>query len=296
MTRLLDFEAARIARADGTLSDAVTLSAEGPQVAMVGRFSPLFALLAGEATLASGRALVAGADAALAVAQGLVGFAPLDPELPAKWSAERYLVENALLLGMDAGAARAAARERLQAFELGPRYRQQLKDLLLIERRALVLAAATLGGPKVLCAEAPLARLDAAGQAYLGQVLERAAEQRQLIVSVLEVPASGLERGLVDTADQVLWEHASAAPSSAKVSGRYTVSVLARGEAWCAALEARGLRFQSLPLDPLLLGLAPEAGAAACRVLVELPEGATSLELVRLAVEAGAPLVELTPA
>ncbi len=295
MTLLLDFDAARIARADGSLSDPLTLNAAGPRVTLVGRFDALFALLSGAATLGSGRALVAGIAAERAVASGHVGLAPLDPELPTAWTAERYLVESALLMGLDAAAARAQARDRLQIFELVGRARQKLGDLLLIERLALMLAAATLGRPTVLCAEAPLYRLDAAGQAYVQRVLERAVDRRPVIVSIPELAPSGPERGLVDLADQVSWEHGRAAPNSSGSSSRYTAAVLARGAAWCAALEARGIRFQTLSVDPVLLGIAPDAGAGACRVLVELPDGASSLELVRLAAETNAPLVELVP-
>jgi predicted ABC-type transport system involved in lysophospholipase L1 biosynthesis ATPase subunit len=291
---LIDCEALRVARADGTLSDALTVAAAGPTVALIGQFAPLFALLSGEATLASGRAELLGVSARLAVARGEVGFAPLDPLLPPTWTVERYFIESAQLSGMERARATRAAREVADRFELSTRARHHLKDLLLIERRALVLAAATLGNPPVLCAQAPLTRLDVAGQLYLANVLRRAGEGRHAIVSALELAPSGPERGLVDGADQLVWEPGAQGNVSAASAGRrLTLAVLAQRDALCAALTERGVRFESLPLDPLLLGLAPEAGASACRLLVELSEGTTKSDVVRLTVEQGAPLVEL---
>ncbi|HVJ15410.1 MAG TPA: hypothetical protein VM686_08215 [Polyangiaceae bacterium] len=294
---LLELEAARIAWRGGGIAPALSLRGDGPKLALVGAFSGLFALLSAEATLATGVARVRGEDAASAVRRGRVGLALRDPVLPLTWTAERYLGESAELGGLGSREARHTAQELLQRFELGGRARYELKDLPLIERRALVLAAATIGAPGVLVAEAPLARLDAAAQRYVMGVLARAAQGRELIVSVPMLPASGPERGLVDSADQVLWEHPGSAQPRESGAGprRVFFSVLARSEELCAALREHGIAFESLPVDPLLLALSSDGPHGVGRLVVELPESMSTARLLELANAASAPVVELAP-
>ncbi len=294
---LIELEAARIAWPGGSIAPALTFSALGPRLALVGAFQPLFALLSAEATLASGVARVRGEDAASAVRRGLVGLALCDPALPLRWTAERYLLESAELGGLGSRDARRTAAELLDRFELRQRARHELKDLLLIERRALVLAGATIGAPGVLVAQAPLARLDAASQHYLYGVLARAAEGRDLVVSVPALPPSGAERGLVDAADQVLWENPERAVPRERDEGprRVFLSVLAGSNELCAALRAQGIRFESLPVDPLLLALSSQGPEGVGRLLVELSDTASTTRLLELASAANAPVVELVP-
>jgi ABC-type Na+ transport system ATPase subunit NatA len=294
-TGLLEHEAARIALSGGSITPPLTLRGAGSRLALVGSFTAFFALLSGEASLASGTARVHGDNLASAVQRGIVGLALSDPALPLRWTAERYLVESAELSGLSTREARRTTFELLQRFELTARARHELKDLLLIERRALILAGATIGAPGVLVAQAPLARLDVPSQRYVQDALARAAEGRELIVSVPALPPAGAERGLVDAADQVIWEHPGAAPASDRADGprRVTLSVLDHGDALCAALREQGIGFETLPVDPLLLALSSRGPQGVSRLLIELPPALELNRLLELASAAEAPVVEL---
>jgi ABC-2 type transport system ATP-binding protein len=296
---LLELEVARIADETGALAPPLSLRADAAtaRFGLVGAFKPLFALLSGAATLSAGSARLLGQDARTAVRCGLAGLALFDPALPLGWTAEHYLRESAELSGQGRVEARRVASELLTRFELAGRARHELKDLLLSERRALVLAGATIGNPRVLVAEAPLARLDAASQAYLLAALERASEGRALVVSVLELPASGAERGLIDGADQVSWEDAGAAATTAADGARrFKLTVLRKARELCAALVESGIPFQTLPLDPLVLAFAGGNLDGVARLRVELPAGSDATPLLEIARRVEAPVVELVPA
>ncbi|MEB2324914.1 MAG: hypothetical protein OZ921_20540, partial [Sorangiineae bacterium] len=73
---LLLLDAARIDAGGAVLLDGVSCGSSAPELGLVGAWSPLFALLGGQATLASGRAEIGGAPARLAASSGRVGLAP----------------------------------------------------------------------------------------------------------------------------------------------------------------------------------------------------------------------------
>lgn len=289
---LLDFESARIARHDGSIAEALTLRAEGPGAALVGDFSDFFALLAGRARLVSGRARIAGVSAEDAVRTTHVGLALLDPPLPPGWNTERYLLESALLAGMPRGEASREVDRLFRRFELDRKRHTKLTELSLIERRALLIFGATLGNPKVLCLEAPLARLDERAQDYLQDVLFIAGDGKMLIVSLSELPAVGPERELAETLGLVAREGGvTHAPSH----GACVIAVSSGVEAFTQKLAERGLSHRSLGVDPLLLGMIGASAPALSRLEVELPPELKPRDLYRLACEAGATVLELAP-
>jgi ABC-type Na+ transport system ATPase subunit NatA len=288
---LLDFEVARVARPDGSIGEALTLRAEGPGAALVGDFSDFFALLAGRARLVSGRAEITGIPAADAVRTNRVGLALLDPPLPPQWNAERYLDESALLAGLTRSEASRQVAWLIRRFELEGKRHTKLGELSLLERRALLILGATLGNPKVLCLEAPLARLDERAQAYVEDVLFVAGEGKMLIVSVSELPAAGGERALAETLGAIAREGGVVHDAS---SGACVIALLSGAGAFTQRLDERGLSHRSLGVDPLLLGMAG-ASPELCRLEVELAEGMQPSDLYRLACEAGAVVLELAP-
>jgi ABC-type Na+ transport system ATPase subunit NatA len=287
---LLDFEVARVARRDGSIGEAITLRAEGPGAALVGDFTDFFALLAGQARLVSGRAEIAGVPAIDAVRTNRVGLALLDPPLPLEWSAGRYLDESALLAGLTRSEASQKVEWLIRRFELETRRHTKLGALPLLERRALLILGATLGNPKVLCLEAPLARLDERAQAYVEDVLFIAGEGRMLVVSVSELPSAGGERALAETLGAIAREGGVVHDPS---GGACVIALLSGAPAFSERLEARGLAHRSLGVDPLLLGMAG-ASQELCRLEVELAQGMQPSDLYRLACDAGAVVLELS--
>lgn len=299
---LLLLDSARIALADGSRLAPLDAVAHGTRVGLIGAWAPLFRLLGAELRLAAGRAEIAGSPASRAVASGVAGLARFDPVLAPAWTAERTLVESAALLGMNAARARSAARELLARFELTRIASRPLAALGSADRRALFVAHATLGEPRVVCCESPLARLEDPDQAYVEAALERAIAGRAAIVSVGSTPPLGRERAWLDSADHVIvLSHghvvASGPPSDVlRPSARVLATVTRHADAFANELSARGVDARRVGHVQALLGLLVPNGAAEVeRFVIELPAPRETRAIVEAAAAAQAPLVELSP-
>ena len=267
------------------------------RLALVGRFRPLFRLLARHATLASGSARVLGTDARSAVRDGIVGLALCDPPLPAEWTLVRYLFESARLAGARARDARRDAEAAIERFELRASAPRRLADLPPAVRRIALLAHATLRAPPVVCAETPLADLDPGSQVYVAAALERVAGAHRLVVSL--ATTAGAERAFVEQADWVIVSEgerivSEGPPPQALARGtRYAATVTRSADPFREALAARGVTFAPSTVSPALLSLVTAEGAEPCRLLLELPQGVGPEDVVVMAHQAGSPLVEL---
>ncbi|HEX6765760.1 MAG TPA: hypothetical protein VF103_09795 [Polyangiaceae bacterium] len=295
---LLSLDRARIL-AGGAVGEPFTARGGTARLTLVGNVRPLFRLLARDATLESGEALVAGVPFREAVASGVVGLALSDPPLPADWNAERYLTESARLAGLREPDVRREVESAIQRFELAASARRRLGDSIVAMRRVVLLAHATLGSPRVVCAEAPLANLDPSSRAYVEGALEVAANGRRLLASVTSVLDA--ERVLVERADWVVIADGGrlvreGSPELALAPGsRYAATVTRAAGAFLAALAERGVHAVPADVAPALLGFVPKDGSELRRVLLELPAGASPDDVVRAAQRANAPLVELRP-
>ena len=295
---LLVLDRARIL-AGGAVGEALTAKGGAARLTLVGNVRPLYRLLARDATLESGQALLAGVPLGSAVMSGVAGLALSDPPLPPDWTPERYLTESARLLGLREPEVRREVEAAVSRFELAPWVRRRFADSYPPVKRVVLLAHATLGSPRVLCAETPLAGLDPTSGAYVDVALERAASGRRLFTSVTS--ATGTERTLVERADWVVVTQGGrvvreGTPDVAlSPSSRYAATVTRSADAFLAALAERGVRATPADVAPSLLGFVPRNAAEVRRVLVELPAGASPDEIVRAAHRADAPLVELRP-
>jgi ABC-type Na+ transport system ATPase subunit NatA len=299
---LLEFEAARI-EAGGVTGEAWTARGGERRLALIGNFRPLFRLLASDATLISGSARLGTVPLSSVVARGIVGLAPLDPELIPDWTAERYLLETARLRGLAESDARRAADAAIATFELHGAARMRVVQLYVAVQRVVQLAQATIGAPACLCVEAPLLGLEAEAQAYVSGAIDRAVVERRLIVSLPALPASGAERALVERADYVMLERggrivSEGTAAAALPAGKRCIATVTRGgDALLAALKERGFAAARVIAAPELLGAmassASEVTAAPLQILVELQPGATPNDVFATAAQAGVPLVEL---
>jgi hypothetical protein len=296
---LFTLESARVVLPDGTRLPALSAQAAGTRVGLIGPWDFWFRLLGRELALAGGVAEVAGIPLSRALAGGRVGFAPLDPPLPPRWTFRRYLRESAALRYPRGPSSDRVARDLLAHYGLDVMGNRRLDSLNHVERRTLSIVHATLGQPEILCCEAPLARLDDPAHDYIEGLLERAFEGRRIVVSALD--PSGRERALLDRAQVVLrlgadYSVVSLSPSALVQGRQVLVTVSRRGSEFLEALADRGIPAQPVgTVGALSALLGAERGEQGQRFSVTLPEAGVTQSLFAAAVEAGAPLVELTP-
>jgi ABC-2 type transport system ATP-binding protein len=305
---LLRAREARIAVDDVVAMDRLTFDAPGDRVLLVGEVTELVAVLTGvplaararrdvseelpgEARIVGGSLFVAGKSVAagghLGPRGGGVncGTAPLDPPLPADWTAEQYVAWSARLSGASARAARELAGPALSRVGLGALRRRVLGALAVPERRALLLAHAIVTSPEVIIAEAPLSGLEGAAFDFVLAAVSAATEGRRAILSGARIdpgaPESVLSRAashiVVLLAGEIALEGApSDLFSAATIFG---LTVRSNTEPFRTELASRGIALRGGPI----------------RFSAALPEGATSTDILAAARAADAALVELVP-
>jgi ABC-type multidrug transport system ATPase subunit len=272
---------------EGTALALGQLSASGPLLVLVGAWGPLFDLIAGTRRLRGGRLLLAGVPAEGAAADASVGLARRDAPLPPTWTATEVLVASAELIGQSRRRAGELARQAIGELGLEAIAGKRLSRSSPAERRAVSIAAATLGAPRVLALEEPFADLEPSGQAYVEALIARAVTGRPAIVSVPELPGSPSAEALAARSQELLF-----------LSGQRWV---ARGSYRDLSSRARSYRVVvTRSVDALLSGLV-EAGYEVRPMLTRdvttlwLTDvtGIGTVPLFRAALAADAPVVEL---
>lgn len=272
---------------EGTTLALGQLSASGPLLVLVGAWGPLFDLIAGGRRLRGGRLQLAGLPAEGAAAHGSVGLARRDAPLPPSWTVREVLVASGELLGESRRRAGELARQALAELGLDVLAGKRLSRLRAAERRAVSIAAATLGAPAVLALEEPFAELEPSGQAYVAALIDRAVAGRAALVSVPELPGSPSEEALAAKSQELLF-----------VSG---CRLVARGSYRDLSSRARSYRVVvTRSADALLSGLV-EAGYEVRPMLTRdmatlwLTDvaGIGTVPLFRAAQAADAPVIEL---
>jgi ABC-type Na+ transport system ATPase subunit NatA len=293
----LEAKAARIDLLGQPLLARLDVASSAERIALVGDWSALFRLLAGEAELAQGSLEVAGTPVPLGVERGKVGLMRLDPLLPPAWSAEQLLTSSAELAGVptkDAAKLAFQTLERLGLLELAAR---RIAHLPAAERRAVLIAHAVLTDPLAVCLEEPLSGLDTHAERTLLAVIERACTGRRLLVSLADPEHTASTRRLVQSCDERFGLAAGVAvelPLRSAAVSRVTATVCKNHQAFASALAARGLAAHPTH-EASLLGTLTSPQAGPCwRYLVELPAESTA-PVLDAAIEADAGLVELIP-
>lgn len=297
-------------RADGvriTIDDVVAmehLDAEvtGDRLVIAGESLPLMAVLLGapleggvdlepseeppsEAEISAGVLEVMG----LAVAEGkhheVVGGAPLDPTLPADWTVGEYLIWSGRLAGARPRTAQQHAIAALERVGLPGAGRRAIRTLALAERRALVLAQASIESPAVLVADAPLSELDEAGAAFVSQALAQVTVGRKAIISTRRLlpgtPEGDLAQGATDVLVFMRGALAASGTPSQVLAGASVYGLLIRGETdgLREALAERGLELRGGPH----------------RFSVALPEDAGTRDILSAVAASGVVLLEMQP-
>ena len=203
-----------------TAYGGLELETHGDRVLVGGQAAPLLGVLLGGTRAGGGLAAgsagpapritagsltLCGADVAKGEHLQVAGLAPLDPPLPGAWTTTELLTWGARLVGRRRRVARAAAVEVLARLDLVALGSRRLQTLRLPERRAVVLALATLGEPAALVCEQPLAGLDGAAAAWVGERLRRATVDREALVSVGRLLPPSPESQLCAGATDLCW-------------------------------------------------------------------------------------------
>jgi ABC-2 type transport system ATP-binding protein len=215
----------------------------------------------------------------------ICGTAPLDPPVPADWTAEANVAWSARLAGASARAARELAGPALTRVGLAALRRRVLGSLAVPERRALLLACAIVTSPEILIAEAPLSGLEGSAFDVVLAAVAAATEGRRAILSGSRIdpgaPESALSRGasyvIVLLAGEVALEGAPRDLFSAATI--FGLTVRSNAEPFRTELASRGIALRGGPL----------------RFSAALPDGATSTDILAAARAADAALVELVP-
>jgi ABC-2 type transport system ATP-binding protein len=301
---LLQAEDARIAIDDVVAIDRLTLTTQGSRVLFLGDVEALFAALTGvsfaaraqragasdddlpgEARVTAGSLRVAGRDVATGAHIATTGIAPLDPPLPASWTAEEYVAWSARLAGASARAARELAGAALAKVNLRRLGRRGCTSLSPPERRALLLAHAVVMSPEVLIVEAPLSGLSGAAADFVIAAIAGATEGRGAIISGSKLdpsaPESALSRGATYVVVIIGGSVALEGRPGELFSGAtvYGLTVRSNAEPFRAELASRGIELRGGPL----------------RFSASLPEGATTREIIAAAKTAKAVLIEFVP-
>ena len=283
---------------DGSARGPFTLEVHAQRVAFIGDFDWWSQLLARRARVLRGGASVLGVPVERALQQGMLGWVPLDPTLPSAWSVTQYLTESAALLGRGRSFTRSAVSGAIARFELSHLSKARLGNLRVAEQRVLLLAAATLSQPAVVCCEAPLFRLDDDAAEYVETALTRATDGIRCILISRFGGDDERERMLlsqceswVTLADNDLREQAP--PRSLVTASHAYVTVAQNPDAFEAALSARGLLPRRVgQADVLRLLLETGVGAEYVRFLLAVPDEEAQRAVFEASLEAKAPLVQ----
>lgn len=253
-------------------------------LAILGESTGLMSALSGAAPLRAGTLHLLGRDVGKGEHLDIVGLAPLDPPLPPSWTALEYLQRSAMLAGSPKDSAGRLAHEALRTIDALSLGEARLGHLGQAERRVVVLAQAIVNSPAVLIAALPLFGLSGAPAEYVLRAFDKAAKNRGFIVSALREDPSSLEYALIERAEERLAFASGSLLDSGQAheasAGRvYSLTVVRHAEAFRQNLVARGIALWGGPQN----------------FWAQLPEGADISILLAASVEAGAPIVQLSP-
>jgi len=283
---------------DGSARGPFTLEVRAQRVALIGDFDWWSQLLARRAHVLRGDASVVGMPFERALQQGVLGWVPLDPALPSAWSVTQYLTESAALLGRGRSFTRSAVSSAIARFELSHLSKARLGNLRVAEQRVLLLAAATLSQPTVVCCEAPLFRLDDDAAEYVETALTRATDGIRCILTSRFGGDDERERVLLSQCESWITlrdnDLTEQAPTQAVAGASHALVTVAQNpEAFEAALSARGLLPRRVgQADVLRLLLEAGVGAEYVRFLLAVPDEEAQRAVFEASLEAKAPLVQ----
>jgi ABC-2 type transport system ATP-binding protein len=285
---LLDARDLRVDVGGSVAVERTTFTSRGRSAVLLGDGYGLLAAIAGEGQIRAGTLALLGWDVASEEHRRdprWVGLAPLDPALPPRFTGHEYLSWAARLGGASRREARLLADRALADLDLGDLERSPLEKLDKPARRALVIAQAVVGDPRVLVASAPLAGLSGSDATYVAAVFSAACRPRRWIATVSTLYAGSPEHALASGADDLLVFASGRLVRSGSLRQvapgtiGYTITLRGEIEPFRRALEERGLQLSGGPR----------------RWFIDLPRQVSTGDLLALSVQTGAIVVELYP-
>jgi ABC-type multidrug transport system ATPase subunit len=266
--------------------DGLSFETTGQHVLVLGAARALFEAAAGLRPTARGALLVGGLAAREACRAGAATAAPLDPPLPPRWTVLEYVTWSARIAGSARGEAGEMAANAIESMQLTALAKTRLAAAAPAVRRGTVIAAALATGAGTLLVDDPLSGLGDETARPFARVLARALAHRRSVVFAARVP---LESPLALGADEALAIDgarlvAQGAPAEMAAAERtFALRVQGDVEAFARAVEAGGGRAEVTAGAPAPVHVRVELGQLAAR------------DLLRLAAEAGAIVLELRP-
>jgi ABC-2 type transport system ATP-binding protein len=282
VTALLEANQLRV-DADGiAVVDGLTLRTTGAHVLVLGGPRALFEAAAGLRPVARGELRIGPEIAARACTSGSAAAAPHDPPVPLAWTPRAYVTWSARLVGHRPRDARDLARDAIARLRMQAIAESPLGRLPPHARRATVVAAALATGAADILLDDPLGGLPDDAARPFARALAKGLEDRRWIVFA---PRVSLDSPLAIDADEAIVLSASSviaqgAPAEIATRERtYSIRVQGAVDAWAKRAADSGARIE-------------RAGA---HLAVELGEGQNVVDLLALALESGAVIVELCP-
>lgn len=284
MPELLKVEDARIDEGGAPVVDGLTFATgkETRRLLVLGAPRALFEGVAGIREPVRGSVRIAGDGARARLLRGGLAAAAMEAPLPPWLTTMAYVTWSARLAGHGRREARGRAAEALVALRLTPFAQARLDKIGLAARRATALAAALATGAEVLVVEDPLTGLGEPEATALALAMAEVLGSRSFVYfagrASLGVPPSTLCDEAVVLAGSVVV--AQGPPQDlAAAPRRY-------------ALQVRGDRTS---LASRLMERGATVAADGDRLMVTLPEGLGTSQVLALALEAQALVMELRP-
>jgi len=263
--------------------DGLSFETTAKRVLVLGASRALFEGAAGIRPISRGTLNIEGLAPHEALKKGALAGAPLDPPLPKEWTPRVAITWAAKMSGQAPRIASASADAAIGTLHLESIADLPLGSAMLAGRRAVMVAAALATGADALMIDSPLVDLDVESGGFLAGVIAKAIEAKKWVVFSGRLPltcdlALAAEEAIVVFGSTVVFR---GSPSEvAMFGGRTMLRVAGDAEALHRLLGERGASVETY--SPELL-------------TVHLPEGLTTLDLVRAAEDANVALLEMHP-
>jgi ABC-type multidrug transport system ATPase subunit len=262
--------------------DGLSLASTGERVLVLGAARALFEAASGLRRVSHGEVRLSEVHPREAIRGRLIAGAPLDPELPAKWTPYAYAVWSARLAGHSKAAARTQAADALERLKMGAVSGEPLGNALAQVRRATVIAAALATGAKTLLLEDPTASLPDEVARNMARVLIQGMRDRPWILFAGRLPLMSPLAMEADEAIVVVGSEVGAQGAPADVASRErSYALRMHGDA--AGFARRASELGAHVKDD------------GTHLVVDLAEGLKMTDLLGLANETKATILELYP-
>jgi ABC-type multidrug transport system ATPase subunit len=279
---VLELRGARVDVGGVPAIDGLSFATTSDHVVVLGAPRALFEAASGVRAPAHGEIFVRGEPAHVALANGKVACAPLDPPLPPTWTAREYVTWSARLAGRGRRGAAAMAKEAFDLLKMNAVADAKLGRTAANARRAVTIAAAIATGAETIFLEDPLAALPDDAARNLARLVVSALESRAWIAFAGHMP---LVSPLALHADEaVVLEGARVVAQGAPAE------IAAKESAFAVRIGGEAAAFVRLATQ---YGARVEH-ASGSDLTIELGE-LTTTDLMAIAAQANAVIVELSP-